>query len=83
MIDRAPTDEADTTNGTMKLELKNLTASETPVDPAGVPVEFTKGCYVSLTGTNPRAMLNIRRAMGYSSDGAIRTVASRRIGQPT
>jgi hypothetical protein len=76
------TDAADTTNGTMKLELKNLTASETPVDPAGVPVEFTKGCYVSLAGTNPRAMLNIRRAMGYSSDGAIRVVASRRVGQP-
>ena len=53
----------------------NLTASETPVDPAGVPINIIKGCYVSLTGTNPRAMVNIYRAVGYFSDGAIRNAA--------
>jgi len=66
------TDRADTTNGTMKLELRNLTALETPIDPAGVPIDFTKGCYVRLSGTTPRAMMNIHRAVGYYSDGAIR-----------
>lgn len=69
------TDTADTTNATMKLELRNLTAYETPVDPAGVPLEFTKGCYVQLSGTTPRAMVNIHRAVGYYSDGAIRNAA--------
>ena len=71
------TDRADTTNGTMKLEMRNLTALETPVDPAGVPISITKGCYISLTGTNPRAMVSIYRAVGYYSDGAIRDAAYR------
>ena len=71
------TDRADTTNGTMKLEMKNLTPSETPVDPAGVPISVTKGCYISLAGTNPRAMVSVYRAVGYYSDGAIRDAAYR------
>jgi len=69
------TDRADTTNASMKLELRNLNADETPVDPAGVPVEVTHGCYVELTGTNPRAIANIYRASGYYSDAAIRDAA--------
>ena len=44
---------------------------------AGVPISVTKGCYISLTGTNPRAMVNIYRAVGYYSDGAIRDAAYR------
>jgi len=71
------TDQADTTNAEMKLELKNLTASET-VDPAGIPVELTKGCYVVLSGTNPRAMVTMHQAVGYGSDGAIRSQAYQR-----
>lgn len=72
------TDVADTNAGNLKLELKNLTANETPIDPAGVPITVNKGCYVSLTGTGgPRAMLQIRRAVGYSSEGAIRNYAHR------
>ena len=69
------TDTADTTNASMKLELRNLSALETPVDPAGVPIEFSKGCYVTLTGTTPRAIVNIHRAVGYYSDGAVRNAA--------
>jgi hypothetical protein len=74
------TDRADTTNTAPKLVLKNLTANESPVDPAGMPVQFTKGCYVEMTGTdaeNIRALLTIRRAVGYGSDGAIRNLAYR------
>lgn len=70
------TDHADTTYGPAKLILKNLTADETPVDPAGVPINLTRGCYVQLEGTNPRALLSVRRAVGYGSDGAIRGVAT-------
>ncbi len=68
------TDTADTTNAVMKLELKNLTQYEM-VDPAGVPVSLTKGCYISLSGTKPRALVTLHRAAGYGSEGAIRTVA--------
>ena len=47
------------------------------VETAGVPVTVRKGCYVSLSGTNPRAIIQIRRAMAYCSDGAIRNYAHR------
>lgn len=72
------TDEANTTTATRKLTIKNLSSNETPVDPAGVPIQVKKGAYLSLSGTNPRAMVNIHRAMGYGGDGAIRTVAAQR-----
>src|SRR6185295_2041092 len=49
--------------GRMKLELKN-TVNNDIVDPAGVPVVFQRGCYVVLSGTTPRAMINIGDAQG-------------------
>jgi len=72
------TDTANTTNSSKLLTMKNLTANEAPIDPAGVPMMFQKGCYVSLTGTNPRATVTLRRAVGYGGDGAIRNHAFRR-----
>ena len=57
--------------GRMKLELKNVVAEDV-VDPAGVPVQIQRGCYVVLTGTNPRAMISIGLAQGYYSNGRIR-----------
>lgn len=72
------TDLANTNDASnILLELKNTAASET-VDPAGVPVRFTRGCYVSMSGTNPRALLQIDRANGYGSEGAIRAYARKR-----
>ena len=53
----------------LRLELKNVTNSDI-VDPAGVPVTLQRGCYVVLAGTNPRAMVNIKWAPGYSRSGA-------------
>lgn len=70
------TDHGDTTYGPEKLILKNLAANETPVDPAGVPINLTRGCYVQLAGTNPRALLSVRRAVGYTSEGSIRAYAA-------
>jgi hypothetical protein len=58
------------------IELKNVTNNDI-VDPAGVPVLVTRGAYVVLAGTNPRAMINIKWAPGYGSAGAARTVAAR------
>ena len=63
------------------LELKNVTNSDI-VDPAGVPLRLQRGCYVSMTGTNPRAMVKLGPCAGYSSDGAIRAFATRRVNAP-
>ena len=66
------TDQNNTTHvGRMKLELKNVTNNDM-VDPAGVPVDVQRGCYVVLTGTNPRAMISIGHAQGYYSKGRIK-----------
>jgi len=72
------TDTGITSNATRtRVELRNTTAFET-VDPAGMPIHLIRGCYVEMAGTTPNAMLKIRRAVGYGSDGAMRTYASKR-----
>lgn len=67
--------------GRMKLELKNVTNSDI-VDPAGVPVTVQRGCYIVLTGTNPRAMINIGAAQGYYSQGRVKSHGAKRIPAP-
>ena len=57
--------------GRMKLELKNVVNSDI-VDPAGVPIDVQRGCYVVLTGTNPRAIISVGMAQGYYSQGRIK-----------
>ena len=64
-----------------KLELKN-TANNEVVDPAGVPIDFKRGCYVVLSGTNPRALIKFSKTPAYGSDGAIRNYANRRTPSP-
>ncbi len=68
-----------------KLLLRNTaTTGGEIVDPAGVPVEFKRGCYASLTGTpdalGPWARFKIGKAVAYGSDGAIRSYGLRRPG---
>lgn len=58
------------------IELKNVTNNDI-VDPAGVPIYLQRGAYVVLTGTNPRAMLNIHWAPGYGSEAAARHMGRR------
>lgn len=73
------TDAAYTSDaGDARLELNNTAANET-VDPAGVPVPLTRGCYIDLAGTNPRASVKICQATGWGSDGAVRNVGARRM----
>lgn len=67
--------------GRMKLELKNV-ANNDIVDPAGVPVTVQRGCYVTLAGTNPRAMIQIGSAQGYYSQGRIKQHGAKRIPTP-
>ena len=79
--DRANTDGIENE----KLLLRNTgTTGGEIVDPAGVPIEFKRGCYVSLTGTadalGPWARLKIGRAIAFGSDGAIRSHGLRRTG---
>ena len=75
------TDVAYTSNAIPRLELKNVTNSDI-VDPAGVPVELKRGCYVALSGTNPRAIIKIGKASAFGSDGAVRTLGVRRTAAP-
>ena len=66
------TDTANTNDaGNIAVELKNTANNET-VDPAGMPACIERGAYISMSGTNPRALVQISRANGYVSDGAIR-----------
>ena len=55
----------------VKLELSNLAGGETVVSP---PADLTvqRGCYISLSGTNPRALIHIKAAQGYGSPGRIK-----------
>lgn len=71
------TDTADVTDATTSvLELANTANNET-VDPAGVPVDLVRGCYVQLAGTNPRAIVKICRNVA-NSDATVRNQGMRR-----
>ena len=73
------TDRAIANNGTRtRLELKNVATNSDIIDPAGVPVHVWRGCFVEMTGSDPRAMIKIRRAIGWGSDGAVKTYAQKR-----
>ena len=75
--DRGVTNDA----GNIDVELKN-TANNELVDPAGMPANVRYGAYVQLSGTNPRALVQIGKAVGYGSDGAIRTYGVNRPVRP-
>jgi len=64
-----------------KIQLKVVTADDF-VDPAGMPATFTRGCYVSMGGTSPRAIVKIRNATGWGSEGAVRNVGMHRKPHP-
>ena len=63
------TDTGDTNDpSNVVLELKN-TANNELVDPAATPASFTRGCFVQLTGTNPRAIVRYGNCPSYSAAG--------------
>lgn len=72
------TDKADVNDATnIGVELKN-TANNEIVDPAGVPVEdFSRGCYVALSGTTPRALVKIRHVDAFGSVAQLRRAGRR------
>lgn len=71
------TDEADSNTHAPKAIIQNISANESPVESATFPVRVTRGAYLSLSGTNPRATVLLRHAVGYHSDGNIRHHALR------
>lgn len=75
------TDNAYSSGYNQKMELKNISAGEV-VDPAGVPLVLQRGCYVTLSGTTPRAIVKIGHAQGYWSDGRIKQHGHRRLATP-
>lgn len=62
-------------------ELKN-TSNGQLVNPEDKCLRFNRGCYVSMTGTNPRAVVKILRAPGYFSEGTIRGLGQQRRAHP-
>ena len=73
------TDDGDTNDaGNVKSQLSNGVALES-VDLPNLPVEIRRGAYISMSGTNPSALVQIGSAIGYGSDGAIRNYGSRRV----
>lgn len=74
------TDEADTNDTSNIVAILQNTANDELVDPAGMPVRVTRGAYVVLGGTAPRALFQIGAAQGWGSEGAIRTYAAKRTG---
>ena len=64
-----------------KVRLLTATSGEV-VDPAGMPLIFTRGCYVKLAGTaganGPFASVKISSTASWGSDGAIRNYGAKR-----
>lgn len=75
------TDVASTLHGQLRGELKNTANNET-VDTSDMPKEFQRGCYVVLSGTNPRALVKLCAAQAYWSEGRIRQHGMNRIPSP-
>jgi hypothetical protein len=76
------TDSALTTDvNRRKVYLVTSTAEEI-VDPAGMPVTFTRGCYVTLSGTaagsGPQAIAKFCNVAAWGSDGAVKTYGQKR-----
>lgn len=71
------TNTADTTDADkLTMELKN-TANNQYV-PSDLKRCITRGCYVTLAGTNPRALITFTKTPAYGSPGMLRMYAKRR-----
>lgn len=69
--DRGNTDDA----SKIVAELNN-TANDQLVRHFGDDIQVQRGCFISMSGTNPRALVKIKYAPAYGSDGAIRTAGA-------
>lgn len=76
--DTGNTDDA----GKLRVELKNTANSQLVGTNKTSPVYFERGCFVSMSGTTPRAQLDIRPYGAWGGDGAIRNYGLRRKTTP-
>lgn len=76
------TDAANSTNLSNRVAYVSNTAGGETVDLAGVPVTVQRGCFVALSGTNPRAIVTVGWAQGYWSAGRIKQHAAKRVAAP-
>ena len=76
------TDSGNTNDISKRRVYLTTSASGEVVDPAGMPITLTRGCYVKLSGTpganGPYATVKIGKAVGWGSDGAIRNYGVKR-----
>ena len=76
------TDTGYTSDITKRRVYLTTSATGEVVDPAGMPIVLTRGCYVKLSGTTgatgPFATVKIGKAVGWGSDGAIRNYGNKR-----
>lgn len=76
------TDMGNTNDATrIVAELKN-TANAQTVASAFTPFKVQRGCYVSLTGTNPRALVQVCKPSAWGSDGSVRSYGAQRMPAP-
>lgn len=68
-------DEASTAINKTLITLKNTSNNETVL--SDLPLNATKGCYVTLSGTNPQAVITYSQVPAFGSASAIRNFAKR------
>lgn len=61
------------------LELKNTANSQLVDGSMADEIYVTRGCFVTMSGTNPRALIDIEPGAAFGSDGAVRNYG---VGQP-
>ena len=81
------TDTGLTSNANRIRMILKSTAADEIVDPAGVPVKFTRGCYLDMTDQagsaafDAQAIVKVKYGIG-GTDGAVRAHASKRMPHP-
>lgn len=63
-------------------ELRNTALLQTVPLGSDNKVRFDRGCYVQLSGTDPRALLKISRCQGYYDEGLVRVYGYHRKAHP-
>jgi len=70
------TDRGNTNDASKIVAYVGNSVNSEVVDLPQMPIHVTRGCYVSLAGTNPRGLIQIRRAPAYSQAG-LKTLGQR------
>lgn len=69
------TDEADTTMSNLVARVTNNTSGETVNYEGRLPIRVSKGAYITLSGTDPQAVISIGIAGAYGTEAVLRNLA--------